>query len=89
MKAVQHELIRLRAYEIWERSGYPDGLDKEHWEQAEQELLDAAPAVEASAGADFAGAEDPDSPEAKVTPVPDRAGVRNRGQESQEAVKRL
>jgi Protein of unknown function (DUF2934) len=42
MKAVQHELIRLRAYEIWERSGYPHGLDKEHWEQAEQELLDAA-----------------------------------------------
>jgi len=47
-KAVRHELIQLRAYEIWERSGYPDGLDKEHWEQAERELLDAAPEVEAS-----------------------------------------
>jgi hypothetical protein len=89
MKAVQYELIRLRAYEIWERSGYPDGLDKEHWEQAEKELLDAAPVVEASVGADFSGAEDRDSPEAKVTPVPNRAGALSRGQQGQEAVKRL
>ena len=42
MKAVQYDMIRLRAYEIWERSGCPEGLDKEHWEQAEKELLDAA-----------------------------------------------
>ena len=47
MKAVQHELIALRAYEIWERAGCPDGLDKEHWEQAERELLEAAPEIKA------------------------------------------
>ena len=102
MKAVQHDMIRLRAYEIWEGSGCPEGLDKEHWEQAEKELLDAAPegdasiAVElatddslgAAAGAEFAGAADRDSPELRVTPVPNRSGARNRGQQSQETVKR-
>jgi hypothetical protein len=47
MKAVHEDLIRRRAYEIWELSGRPSGLDKEHWEQAENELLDAAPAIAA------------------------------------------
>jgi hypothetical protein len=28
MKTVQHDLIKLRAYEIWELGGYPHGLDK-------------------------------------------------------------
>ncbi len=101
MKAVQHDMIRLRAYEIWERSGCPEGLDKEHWEQAEKELLDAAPESEASAivepathdslggaaGAEFAGAADRESPEVRVT-VPNRSGARNRGQQSPETVKR-
>ena len=48
MKAVQHEAIQQRAYEIWELSGRQHGLDKEHWEQAERELLDAAPSVKGS-----------------------------------------
>jgi Protein of unknown function (DUF2934) len=43
MKVVSFELIQRRAYEIWEGAGYPDGLDREHWAQAEQELLEAAP----------------------------------------------
>ena len=42
MKAVHEDLIRQRAYEIWEISGRPSGLDKQHWEQAEQELLTAS-----------------------------------------------
>jgi Protein of unknown function (DUF2934) len=95
MKAVQHDMIRLRAYEIWEGSGRPEGLDKEHWEQAEKELLDAAPESEASAivepaaaGAEFAGVADRDSPEVRATPVPNRSGARNRGQQRQETVKR-
>ena len=89
MKAVQHDMIRLRAYEIWESSGCPEGLDKEHWEQAEKELLDAAteneasaivePATDDSLGA-AAGAEF--SPEVRVTPVPNRSGARNRGQQT-------
>ncbi|MDJ0619762.1 MAG: DUF2934 domain-containing protein [Calothrix sp. MO_192.B10] len=31
--------IRLKAYEIWQRNGYPDGKSLEHWLQAEQELM--------------------------------------------------
>ena len=30
--------IRERAYQIWIEQGQPDGRDKEHWTQAEQEL---------------------------------------------------
>lgn len=42
MKAVPVELIRARAYEIWEQNGRPVGLEKQHWAQAEREFLDAA-----------------------------------------------
>jgi hypothetical protein len=42
MKAVPANLIRARAYAIWEQNGRPSGLDKQHWEQAEREFLDAA-----------------------------------------------
>ena len=54
MKAVHEDLIRQRAYEIWESQGRPLGLDKEHWEQAERELLDAAPGIEERAAASSA-----------------------------------
>lgn len=30
--------IRLRAYEIWQNMGYPDGKSLENWLQAEREL---------------------------------------------------
>jgi hypothetical protein len=50
MKVVPHDLIPVTSYEIWARSGYPDGLHDEHWEQAEKELLGEAPEGEASAG---------------------------------------
>lgn len=32
------ELIRKRAYEIWEGEGRPHGRDIEHWSQAETEF---------------------------------------------------
>lgn len=47
MKAVNYDGIKRRAYEIWERDGRPHGRDGEHWEQAEKELLDAAPGAQA------------------------------------------
>ena len=34
----QEDLIRQRAYEIWEQSGRPDGKAVEHWRQAEEEI---------------------------------------------------
>jgi len=49
MKAVSFELIQQRAYEIWEREGALHGRDKEHWELAERELLDAAPNIDEKA----------------------------------------
>jgi hypothetical protein len=43
------ELIRRRAYQMWEERGRPEGLDAEHWYAAEQELAedDAGPETEA------------------------------------------
>ena len=49
MKVVKQDLIRLRAYEIWEMQGRPVGMEKQHWEQAEKELLDAAPTLASAA----------------------------------------
>jgi hypothetical protein len=33
------ELVRRRAYEIYEASGRPHGRDREHWLQAEAEII--------------------------------------------------
>ncbi|MCZ0961207.1 DUF2934 domain-containing protein [Paracoccus benzoatiresistens] len=32
------ERIRLRAHEIWESEGRPEGRDADHWSRAEEEL---------------------------------------------------
>lgn len=36
----KEELIRRRAYAIWESEGRPTGEDKRHWEQARREMED-------------------------------------------------
>ncbi len=33
-----HEKIAIRAYEIWQESGRPNGKHEEHWYRAEREL---------------------------------------------------
>ena len=30
--------IRIRAHELWEQAGKPEGKDEEFWQQAEREL---------------------------------------------------
>ncbi|MGH6943294.1 MAG: DUF2934 domain-containing protein [Geminicoccaceae bacterium] len=35
------EMIRQRAYELWEREGRPEGREQAHWQQAELELAKA------------------------------------------------
>lgn len=35
----RQEIIRRRAFEIWEDEGRPDGADQRHWLQAEDELF--------------------------------------------------
>ena len=37
MSVTDHEKIRLRAFQIWESEGRPEGLDQEHWQRAECE----------------------------------------------------
>jgi hypothetical protein len=54
MKAIPEGLIRARAHEIWEQNGRPSGLEKQHWEQAEREFLDAAALL---AGAEGVGSQ--------------------------------
>ena len=43
MKAVTEDLIRAKAYELWEQSGRPAGLELEHWLLAERTLTEQAP----------------------------------------------
>ncbi len=38
MNQPRDQEIERRAYAIWERDGRPEGREKEHWRQAEQEL---------------------------------------------------
>ncbi|HET8726131.1 MAG TPA: DUF2934 domain-containing protein [Alphaproteobacteria bacterium] len=38
MQPTNEEKIRARAYAIWEREGYPEGRDQDHWMQALREL---------------------------------------------------
>lgn len=54
---VSQDIIRQRAYQLWEQQGRPDGQELEHWRQAERELN----AAEESAGVEFdeEGVEDP------------------------------
>jgi hypothetical protein len=55
MGAGREEQVMLRAYEIWEREGRPEGRQEEHWRRAEQEVgklgwaFQEAEAAEASA----------------------------------------
>ena len=37
--ANDRDLIRRRAYQLWENAGRPDGRDLEHWLQAEHEMV--------------------------------------------------
>ncbi len=55
-------VIRIRAYEIWELEGRPDGRHVEHWLKAERDLrpsraMPSRPARKASAAAEKARAD--------------------------------
>jgi len=38
MSSISEDVVRIRAYQIWEREGRPHGRDYEHWVQAQVEL---------------------------------------------------
>lgn len=57
MTTQQEQEIRARAYRIWEGEGRPEGRDKIHWRQAEEEVsgetdgdLEADPGIGYSIG---------------------------------------
>jgi len=35
-----HDLIRTRAYHLWEAEGRPQGMEHQHWLSAEKEVLE-------------------------------------------------
>jgi hypothetical protein len=35
----RHELVRRRAYLLWEEAGRPEGRNEEFWHQAKSEML--------------------------------------------------
>ncbi len=39
--SARDDLIRIRAYEIWEDHGRPQGCEEQHWAQAKQEIEEA------------------------------------------------
>lgn len=41
----QEDLIRRRAYELWEREGSPDGRADEFWDQAAASIASESPAA--------------------------------------------
>lgn len=38
MDGDRNEMLRRRAYAIWEKEGKPDGRHEEHWRQAHEEM---------------------------------------------------
>ena len=46
----QQQVIRERAYAIWEQEGHPDGKDLAHWLQAETEINSAHALLAAKSG---------------------------------------
>lgn len=38
--AISEEAVRLRAYQLWQNEGEPEGRALEHWQQAQSELGD-------------------------------------------------
>lgn len=41
----KQDLIRKKAYAIWETEGRPHGQDERHWQQAEAEIETSSPAA--------------------------------------------
>jgi hypothetical protein len=48
MSKPTEEQIRVRAHELWEQAGKPEGREDEFWHQAEKELAQGATSDEKS-----------------------------------------
>jgi hypothetical protein len=70
MNRDEEQLIRERAYEIWEREGRPTGRAEEHWRQAAAEI--AAATKQPAAAEKPAPAPPPTAPGATPAAAPPR-----------------
>jgi len=67
----REDLIKARAYELWQKAGMPHGQDRIHWEEAER-LVEAelsAPARNGAAPKKRTPRKNGDAAHAEVTPV--------------------
>lgn len=67
----REEKIRMRAYRIWEREGQPQGLQDDHWRQAEMEMAqeeDGADMQSSPAQPDNGGLISAEAPEGQSMP---------------------
>jgi hypothetical protein len=54
MATPTHDEISLRAYRLWQDQGRPDGIDLDHWLEAERQLGDNPRAARGTEEATFA-----------------------------------
>ena len=47
MLDIDENIVRMRAYEIWESDGRPEGCETQHWERAVRDLTKAKPIARA------------------------------------------
>ena len=80
MSGISEDVIRTRAYLIWEREGRPTGRDYEHWVQAQIEL--EAELAKGNGGARAAAAR-PTPARKEKAPLPSKSAPRStRGSKS-------
>jgi hypothetical protein len=70
--AAREQLIRERAYQLWEADGSPHGSDLEYWERA-RELV----GMEQSAGAGQVPVPEPDDPSVLIGQAVEEASIQD------------
>jgi Protein of unknown function (DUF2934) len=70
-----HDLIKTRAYRLWEEEGRPEGRADEHWFRAETEVIGADTGEEAGPGTPGASVH--------ICPACEGTGRRGRGRRRQ------
>jgi hypothetical protein len=55
----RYEKVRLRAYEIWQEEGKPEGRDLEFWRRAEAEIPEETDSDHKSSSDSGGGSDDP------------------------------
>ncbi len=82
MIADREDLIRQRAYDLWDKDGRPDGMDQEYWFRAEREIAQtdggSSPLEIEGPGAPGMATPEPLGDAAEADPVPEIPRVKAR-----------